>query len=344
MNELPTGCVLADFGPPQARRPRGGPWTVEGKRNSSQNARTHGCRSKEKILPGERREDYDAVWQQWLEVYAPETEGDLAQLEQVVDCAWRLQRTEEAYTDVERALRSESTNAAEWRPELLQRLQLMQRYRTTAENSFHKAVRMLEFLKGQRDAERRERDRKAAAKAAELALVDAQDPARAELRRKMDAEFAAWQAEQNKPTPAQALFRGQHAAKPQLTGPMLQQWAEITVELGQTVTELWPSNAELIAEGQRMLPPPQFVERHLNLPDGIPAEYEWLGVQDAAVRARGGCGVQRMTADSWLMLIAQEGEHLLPAPAGEPAAEEGQCGCARCAARLEIWQEQLASR
>ena len=87
------------------------------------------------------------------------------------------------------------------------------------------------------------------------------------------------------------------------------------------------------------------MERQLNFPDGIPAEYDWLGVRDAALRARGGSGVQRMTADAWLLLIAEESEqgegHLLPAAAVEGAGEEGPCGCPRCAARVEVWQDLL---
>jgi len=128
------------------RSKSGGPKTIEGKRNSSKNATTHGCLSREKILPGESQQEYDALWQKWLDKYQPSDNLDLDLLGQLVDGAWRLRRAERALSQVEGALLAQNLDASEWTGEDLKRLQLMQRYRTTAENSFHRALRLVEQL------------------------------------------------------------------------------------------------------------------------------------------------------------------------------------------------------
>lgn len=286
----------------------------------------------EKILPGESREDYDALWEQWLIEYEPETPGDLAQLEQVVDGAWRLRRTERAYTQVERALMEESEDAAKWSAALLQRLQLMQRYRTTAENSLQKAVRMVEFLKARRDAERLAGKRLEAEEQAAQEEWEKNHPTQAEAVRAFAAERAAAEAEKNAPSRATLLFCGQNAVPERKRTVRLEQWAEVRIEDGWTVTELIPSNAELIELGKTMLPPPQVVERTLNFPDGIPYEYAWVGAPDA------GSGVQRMTVDAWLDAVEREAMegygHLLPA--ARMAEEDAVCGCPVCVKGAEI--------
>ncbi len=337
-------CALTNFGPLRTRKGIGGPNTAKGKSRSSQNSRKHGCRSKEKILPGERRADYDALWEEWLGQYEPESPGDLAQLERLVDGAWRLRRTEAAYTDVERALRKTSKDAAEWPEELVQRLQVMQRYRTNAENTLHKELRALELVKARRDAERRERERKAAALEEKRARQAQANPEAAQRLQQLEAERDAQiAAMQPKPTAAQLLFRGQKCVTERRKKPVwLRQDVEIRVVDGFAVTELWPSNAELIAAGQAMMPAPTGVLRRLHFPDGIPAEYDWVGVRDAEMRQRGGSGVQRMTVDTWLEVKEREEAepdgHLLPVPKLRRGRDEhaGACECPVCRKGVEI--------
>ena len=123
-----------------------GPKTPAGKRKSSKNSTTHGCLSSEKILPGESQDEYDALWQEWLDKYEPADNLDLDLLRQLVDCAWRLRRSERTLTQVEAALLAQNLDASQWTGEDVKRLQLMQRYRTTAENSFHRALRLVQHL------------------------------------------------------------------------------------------------------------------------------------------------------------------------------------------------------
>ncbi len=344
-----TDCALQDFGPPRVRKRSGGPSSADGKKVTSQNARKHGCRSQQRIVPGERRKDYNALWDRWLQQYEPETPGDVAQLERVVDADWRLQRTERAYTDVERALRRESKDAAEWTGELLGRLQLMQRYRTGAENSLHKELRLLESLKARRDAEERERERRAETERVKEAEWARQNPTTAEGVRKYQAEQeAAATAAQVPPSPAQLLFQGQNCVTTRSEPVRLEQWVEIRVVDGKTLTEFYPSNEELIECGKAMMPPPEAVHRRLNFPDAIPAGYEWVGVSDPKERAQGGSGMQRLTADAWLALIAREAEHpdgrLLPAPHVPGAGKRRCCGCPVCVTYAEIYKRRWERR
>jgi hypothetical protein len=96
-----------------------------------------------------------------------------------------------------------------------------------------------------------------------------------------------------------ALFQGQLSPKKLKKIKTLEQWVEITVEDGKTVTRLYPSNEQLIKDGQKMWPPPDLIYRRLNFVNGIPEEYRWtVRAGDEARMQRGGCGIQRMEVDT----------------------------------------------
>lgn len=131
---------------------------------------------------------------------------------------------------------------------------------------------------------------------------------------------------------AQTLFQGQKHPKNKKKIVRMEQWIEVRIVEGKAVTRLYPSNQDLIARGQRMLPPPEFVYRRINFPDGIPPEYDWVGVIDEDHRQRGGCGIQRMTVNTWLEVIDREAQHaaghLNPVP-NLPRANDA-CDCPTC--------------
>jgi len=88
-----------------------------------------------------------------------------------------------------------------------------------------------------------------------------------------------------------------------------------------------------------MFPPPELVYRRINFPDGVPDVYSWCGPTQE-IREFGGCGIQRMTLDTWLMVVEQEkgfsdgriggtGVGNLPRP-----EERGGCECASCRQRV----------
>ncbi len=136
--------------------------------------------------------------------------------------------------------------------------------------------------------------------------------------------------------PATPLFAGQLHPKKQKKITKLDQWVEVRIEDGRTVTTLYPSNEGLIQRGQRMLPPPELVYRRLNFPDGIPPEYWWTCSRTPERRERGGMGTQRMTVETWIQVIAREKErgdgHVGPTGVGNlPRPEQyGECPCETC--------------
>jgi hypothetical protein len=154
--------------------------------------------------------------------------------------------------------------------------------------------------------------------------------------------------EQELKTQAQNLFQGQTHHKKQRKIVILNQWIEIEVENGQTVTTLYPSNEKLIEEGQAMLPPPEMVYRRLNFPASVPPEYYWA-TRNREARERGGTGIQRMTVDTWLQVIEREKiqgtGHIGPTGLGNLARppENGVCECEVCTRNATILERIITS-
>jgi hypothetical protein len=137
-------------------------------------------------------------------------------------------------------------------------------------------------------------------------------------------------------TKAQVIFQGQNHHKNRRKVVILNQWIEIEVENGQTITKLYPSNEKLIEEGKTMLPPPDMVYRRLNFPAGVLSEYFWAS-HDPDARKWGGTGIQRMTVDTWLRVTEREKAegtgHIGPTGIGtlQRPEENGVCECQVCA-------------
>jgi hypothetical protein len=125
---------------------------------------------------------------------------------------------------------------------------------------------------------------------------------------------------------------------------VLDQWIEVEIQEGKTVTKLYPSNEGLIKEGQRMDPPPELVYRRLHFPNGIPEEYRWVAASHAERFARGGMGTQRMTVDTWLDVIEREAAsgtgHVGPTGVGNlpRPKERGGCDCDVCTKNREAME------
>lgn len=134
---------------------------------------------------------------------------------------------------------------------------------------------------------------------------------------------------------AQGIFQGQNHQKKQRKLAVLNQWIEIEIDHGQTITKLYPSNEKLIEEGKAMLPPPDLVYRRLNFPAGVPPEYYWV-TENSEARERGGIGIQRMAVETWFKLIERERAkgtgHVGPTGIGNlpRPTEHGGCECQVC--------------
>ncbi len=349
----------------------GGPRTPHGKENSSKNGVTHGCRSHILILADEKQEDFDALYQRWEDAYQPDSEAALELLEQFVINKWYLERNERRFNQVEFQL--SHFPYTKWDEGQHKIYQLTLRYKTAADRAASKAQRDLEdFLKNRRaeekyshklseinrdilkegeecmisredsmlesivDAEKKGLDM--TAQRAELAEIKKQN--RATLG-KMRQEMAVLDAHK---TRAELLFQGQNSPKKLRKIPFLDQWVEIKVKDGVTLTELTPSNEKLIQRGQTMFPPPEMVYRRLNFPHGIPEEYDWT-TDDPLMKQYGGFGTQRMTVNRWLDVIDAEklrsDGHIGPCGDPQPRPQQhGGCDCPAC----QLNYERLAAR
>ncbi len=69
-----------------------GPITEEGKQASSQNRRTHGLLSKKIVLEGESQEEFDALFNSYLEEHQPETPTERSLIESMAAARWRQER------------------------------------------------------------------------------------------------------------------------------------------------------------------------------------------------------------------------------------------------------------
>lgn len=142
----------------------------------------------------------------------------------------------------------------------------------------------------------------------------------------------------------QTVFRGQNSPGKMRALPLLEQWVEVWVEDGITRTSLHPSNEELCKEAEKMDPPPELVYRRLNFRSGVPAEYMWTMPRKQALLYGGG-GIQRMTVEQWLHVIALEkesgSEHIGPTGVGNLPRpnERGGCECPVCTINQGMLEE-----
>ena len=318
-----------------------GPKTPEGKAQSSQNSTKHGCRAKKVlILPDETREEYDELRDGWMAEFQPEGHQERRMVEKLILNDWLQLRAERWLLQVEARVAEASTDATEWSAEQHHQVGLMQRYKTTAERAFYRAWNAVQglrkdFMREQRDIHR--------LRSENVALQQKAEHLEGECER-AQGRLAEVEKKQPKPeaakTAAQQMFQGQNSKKKQKRLQVLEQWVEVKVVEGKTVTELTPSNEGLIKKGKEMDPPPVMVYRRLNFLHGVPIEYDWV-IPTPEMRRWGGGGIQRMAVDTWLQVIEwekeYEGGHIGPTGLGNlpRPKEHGGCECEVCKANEE---------
>ena len=156
-------------------------------------------------------------------------------------------------------------------------------------------------------------------------------------------------------TAAGMLFKGQKSVKKRKKLYLLEQWVEVVVEDGKTITRLYPSNKNLIERGKTMWPAPDLVYRRINFPGGVPEEYRWVGMTEDRANF-GGAGLQRLTPDTWLKVIEREGPEIpregyqssvLPGHIGPTGVgnlprpkERGGCDCEVCVHNQALIDQQ----
>jgi hypothetical protein len=109
-----------------------GPTTEQGRINSSQNRRTHGLGGKFTVLPCESQEEFEALLQHLDNDYKPCFAGETILVERMAESRWLS----------DRALRLQQTSLDPNTGEIAddKKFSLYQRYFTTHNNAFHKAL------------------------------------------------------------------------------------------------------------------------------------------------------------------------------------------------------------
>lgn len=261
------------------------------------NALSHGGCSKQLIVGAERREDYEELRERWFRGYdADAEEAGRAYLEEAVLNEWLLMRAQRNYLSVEG--RMSEMDANEWTDEQYHRLNLMLRYKTAAERSFHRSAAAVERFRRTRVYEG-------------FAQARADERANEQRRRKRDEE-----REQAPPEPREVdRFR----ALPKVVRvPSITQHVKVRVVDGTTVTTLAPSNETLREEIEKRVPRPQRVFRSLSIVPWVPDEYEWV---PETLAGTGDAPDQVLTVDEWLRAVEREkdiaGGHIGPAEQDE---------------------------
>jgi predicted metal-dependent hydrolase len=118
-----------------------GPRTPEGKAISSQNATTHGCRSKTLILRHEDPAEYEALHKKWWDEYQPSGHIEETLVQQLIDNHWFLKRASLRLEQVEWEM---PMNAKHWIESYQKEVGLFTRYKTAAERAFYKSFHEVE--------------------------------------------------------------------------------------------------------------------------------------------------------------------------------------------------------
>ncbi len=133
-----------------------GPTTIEGKTRSSKNAIKHGLLSKDLVIHGECKSEYQIFRQALIDTFLPQGSIEFLLVEKIASCAWRQRR----------AIQAESSFfhkglSNHWSPKSLENffkgqdgacLQNLTRYETALEKNFYRAMQQLKEIQKARQA------------------------------------------------------------------------------------------------------------------------------------------------------------------------------------------------
>lgn len=136
-----------------------GPRSPEGKSRASSNATRHGILSAKLLLPGESDQDLRTLRQGVLERLRPIDDFELAIVERVVACAWRLRRVHEAEAEYYQQMCATHDEQMSPSHVLMMNMEFegvsaaekLLRYETTLERSMYRAIAELRKLRAERD-------------------------------------------------------------------------------------------------------------------------------------------------------------------------------------------------
>jgi hypothetical protein len=117
------------------------------------------------------------------------------------------------------------------------------------------------------------------------------------------------------------------------------QWIEVTVVDGKTVSTFYPPNKEFEKERLDLDIQPTLIYRRLNFVHGVPREYAWTNPTPSVTRL-GGLFLHRVKIEDWPAILELErvhgNGHVMPSPNPQPRPEAyGPCPCPECVAERE---------
>jgi hypothetical protein len=131
-----------------------GPVTTAGKAASSVNATRHGLTSKHIVIPGEDPAEYDAHREALIRQHSPKGQTEITLVEEIAASAWRLLRARRFETAVLKKIIGDSADAdlafAEAFLQKPKELDRLQRYVTTIERAYYRALNKLQQLQKER--------------------------------------------------------------------------------------------------------------------------------------------------------------------------------------------------
>ena len=132
---------MPDVEQPKKQR-SGGPKTPEGKERSRGNATKHGNRSVQcLILPDETMEEYTELRASWLQEFEPENFTLKVLVDELIRAHWLFKRAQRRLLETEFAIAGdENVTPVDWDAEDEHKIELMQRYKTSAERAFYRAL------------------------------------------------------------------------------------------------------------------------------------------------------------------------------------------------------------
>jgi hypothetical protein len=138
-----------------------GPVTAVGKAASSTNAIRHGLTSKQIVIPGEDPEQYDAHRLALIKEHKPATETERTLVEELAASSWRLLRARRFETAVLNKLIGDAADpeaafAAMFLEEKPKELDRLQRYVTSIERAYYRALNKLAALQKERKENQKE--------------------------------------------------------------------------------------------------------------------------------------------------------------------------------------------
>ncbi|HYI92156.1 MAG TPA: hypothetical protein VEX68_01305 [Bryobacteraceae bacterium] len=118
-----------------------GPQTIEGKQQTRYNATRHGLSGKRVVVDGEDPKRYEALLRDLIDAYQPANAAELTLVEDIAQNFWRLQRARAIEAETFNMWGSEPVTAMNNEPLQFERIQ---RYMTTIERAYHRAIDQLQ--------------------------------------------------------------------------------------------------------------------------------------------------------------------------------------------------------